>query len=199
MAQSKPVMLLCKGHNSPILNCTGLKKYDDDNKASMFYISRSEFAWFPPEAKDKKDNKGKRVGLIPYCKECVQKMFEYYYNSTDNKNFQLAVYYTCQKLDIPFISELFESVFDLYKEKSAKEFSELNKKYMGEYIRLLNQGTQKYGSKLDFSYSDSDLSTIDMKMANIEQEEKALVLLQELANSANPMQKMAKDIITDLN
>ena len=172
MAQSKPIMLLCKGHNSPILNCTGLKKYDDDNKKSMFYVSRSEFAWFPPEAKDKKDNKGKRAGLIPYCKDCVQKIFDYYYG--ESSNFQLAVYYTCQKLDIPFLEELFHSVFDLYKEKSAKEFSDLNKKYMGEYIRLLNQGSVKYGDKLDFSYSDSDLSNIDTKMVNREQEEKAL-------------------------
>ena len=38
-----------------------------------------------------------------------------------------------------------------------------------------------------------------LTLVKLEQEEKALVLLQELANSANPMQKMAKDIITDLN
>ena len=172
MAQSKPIMILCKGHNSPILNCVGLKKYDDDNKKSMFYVSRSEFAWFPPEAKDKKDNKGKRAGLIPYCKDCVQKIFDYYYG--ESNNFQLAVYYTCQKLDIPFLEELFHSVFDLYKEKSAKEFSDLNKKYMGEYIRLLNQGSVKYGDKLDFSYSDSDLSNIDTKIAEREKSKQEL-------------------------
>ena len=170
MAQVSQKTLLCKGHKSPILNCTGLKVYDDDNKKSMFYVNtRSQFAWYPDIAKDKQ---GKQKGLIPYCKDCVQKMFEYYYENS--KNFQLAVYYTCQKLDIPFILELFESIFKDYKEKSAKEFADLNKKYMGEYIRLLNQGSQKYGDKLDFSYSDSDLSNIDTKMAEREKSKQEL-------------------------
>lgn len=161
MAQDKQI--LCKGHNSPILKCIGLKNYSEESNKSSFYMSRSEYAWFPVEAKDKQ---GKQKGLIPYCKDCVQKMFESYY--ADSNNFQLAVYYTCQKLDIPFILELFEGIFIEYKSKSAKEFNDLNKKYMGEYIKRLNQGSQKYGDKLDFSYSDSDLSNIDVKMAERE-------------------------------
>lgn len=167
MAQDKQI--LCKGHNSPILKCIGLKNYSEESNKSSFYMSRSEYAWFPVEAKDKQ---GKQKGLIPYCKDCVQKMFESYY--ADSNNFQLAVYYTCQKLDIPFILELFEGIFVEYKSKSAKEFNDLNKKYMGEYIKRLNQGSQKYGDKLDFSYSDSDLSNIDVKMAEREKSKQEL-------------------------
>ncbi len=163
MAQGKPTMILCKGHNSPVLKCIGMKNYNEVSSKSSFYASRSEFAWFPVEAKDKNGN---QKGLIPYCKDCVQKMFEYYYEN--GNNFQLAVYYTCQKLDIPFILELFEGIFKDFKSKSAKEFNDLNKKYMSEYIGKLNLMSAKYGDKLDFSYSDSDLSNIDTKMAERE-------------------------------
>lgn len=174
MAQGTPTMLLCKGHKSPVLNCSGLKNYNEDNKKSSFYTCSSEFAWFPSGNDVKlKTKNGRKQGLIPYCKDCVQKIFEYYYEN--GNNFQLAVYYTCQKLDIPFIQELFESIFDDFKKsKSAIEFRGLNKKYMGEYIGKLNLMTVRYGDKLDFSYSDSDISTIDTKLAEREKTQKEL-------------------------
>lgn len=37
-----------------------------------------------------------------------------------------------------------------------------------------------------------------LTLVKLEQEEKALVLLQELANSTNPMQKMAKELVAEL-
>lgn len=37
-----------------------------------------------------------------------------------------------------------------------------------------------------------------LTLVKLEQEEKALVLLQELANSTNPMQKIAKELVTEL-
>jgi hypothetical protein len=37
-----------------------------------------------------------------------------------------------------------------------------------------------------------------LTLVKLKQEEKALVLLQELANSTNPMQKMAKELVTEL-
>lgn len=170
MAQGVQTKLLCKGHSSPILKCVGMKNYNVDSTKSEFYTCRSQFAWYPSDAKDRQ---GKQKALIPYCKDCVQKMFEYYYDSS--KNFQLSVYYTCQKLDIPFIAELFASIFEDYKKnKSAKEFNDLNKKYMGEYIRKLNLGSVKYGDKLDFSYSDSDISNVDVKIAEREKTKQEL-------------------------
>jgi hypothetical protein len=37
-----------------------------------------------------------------------------------------------------------------------------------------------------------------LTLVKLEQKEKALVLLQELANSTNPMQKIAKELVTEL-
>lgn len=157
-------MLPCKGHNSPILKCIGMKKWDE--KGSEFYKSNSKFAYFPAELQKRGQEP---VGLIPYCKECVQKIFEHYFN--ESNNFQLAVYYTCQKIDIPFILELFDGIFKEYKEtKSAKEYTDLTKKYMSVYITNYNKASVRYKDKTDFSFSDSDMSTIDVK---IESREKA--------------------------
>lgn len=168
MAQGKPVTLMCSGHNNKILKCCGTKAYTGN-----FYMSRSPFASFPKEL-DKELKEG--WGVIPYCKDCVQKIFEYYFESTNK--FQLAVYYTCQKLDIPFVMDLFESIFKTFKEsKRVKEFGDLNKKYMGEYIKQLNFSA-KYKGLLDFSYSDKEMSQIDTSVADREKEEKELIKLK---------------------
>jgi hypothetical protein len=37
-----------------------------------------------------------------------------------------------------------------------------------------------------------------LTLVKLEKKEKALVLLQELANSTNPMQKIAKELVTEL-
>jgi len=159
-------MLPCKGHNSPILNCTGTRKYDIDKK-SEFYTSNSPFAYFPAELQKRGQDP---VGLIPYCKDCVQKIFEYYYDGGKNQ-FDTAVYYTCQKLDIPFILEIFNGIVNDVKEKETSiEFGGLSKKYMGLYINRLNIGKIKYKDKTDFTCSDNDLSDIDMKIARRELE-----------------------------
>ena len=51
---------MCKGHNAPLLNCIGQIKESD------FYTSWSSFS----------------DGKVPYCKKCIQKMFQYYLNET---------------------------------------------------------------------------------------------------------------------
>ncbi|MBR2833758.1 MAG: hypothetical protein IKE75_04975, partial [Bacilli bacterium] len=77
---------MCKGHNAPLLNCTGQIKESD------FYTSWSNFS----------------DGKVPYCKKCTQKMFEYYLKETQTE--KTALYFTLMKLDIPFIQEVFDSV-----------------------------------------------------------------------------------------
>jgi hypothetical protein len=83
----------------------------------------------------------------------------------------LAVYYTCQKIDIPFITELFEGILKEYKDtKSAKEYIDMTKRYMSVYITNYNKASVKYKDKTDFTFSDADMGTIDVK---IESREKA--------------------------
>lgn len=77
---------LCKGHNAPLLNCSG------DIIETEFYNSWSNFS----------------DGKVPYCKKCLQKIFEYYKNETNSE--KTAAYFTLMKIDTPLIEEIFDSV-----------------------------------------------------------------------------------------
>ena len=77
---------LCKGHNAPLLNCSG------DVIETEFYNSWSKFS----------------DGKVPYCKKCLQKIFEYYKNETNSE--KTAAYFTLMKIDTPLIEEIFDSV-----------------------------------------------------------------------------------------
>ena len=77
---------LCKGHNAPLLNCVG------DVVETEFYNSWSNFS----------------DGKVPYCKKCLQKIFEYYKNETNSE--KTAAYFTLMKIDTPLIEEIFDGV-----------------------------------------------------------------------------------------
>ena len=77
---------LCKGHNAPLLKCVG------DVIETEFYNSWSNFS----------------DGKVPYCKKCLQKIFEYYKNETNSE--KTAAYFTLMKIDTPLIDEIFNSV-----------------------------------------------------------------------------------------
>lgn len=77
---------LCKGHNAPLLKCVG------DVIETEFYNSWSKFS----------------DGKVPYCKKCLQKIFEYYKNETNSE--KTAAYFTLMKIDTPLIEEIFDSV-----------------------------------------------------------------------------------------
>ena len=86
MAKKTEKVRLCKGHNSPLLNCLG------DMRESEFYTSWSKFT----------------DGKVQYCKTCVNKIYEYYLKETGSD--KTALYFTLMKLDIPFIEEVYNSI-----------------------------------------------------------------------------------------
>ena len=142
-------MILCKGNGSPYLNCVGMKSETE------FYISRSLFAYFPSELHTQVKGKIATVGKVPYCKDCIKKIFDLYYDGGKN-SLESAVYYTCQKLDIPFIVELYEATMDIYRnEKNKADILNIHKTFIYKYIGNLNTNSNKYKEKLDFSYSDN--------------------------------------------
>ena len=147
MAVAQTKMILCKGNGSPILRCSGMKKDIE------FYNSRSEFS---------SNNK------VPFCKDCVQKIFEYYLELTGK--FDVATYYTCQKLDIPFIIKIYEDILSM--KKTNEEHKNLNKNYISSYISMLNKASVLYGCKLDFTFSDKELSEVDREIERREIEKK---------------------------
>ena len=161
-------MILCKGNGSPYLNCVGKKSETE------FYISRSLFAYFPAELHTQVKGKIATIGKIPYCKDCIKKIFDLYYDGGKN-SIEGAVYYTCQKLDIPFIVELYEATMDIYRnEKNKADILNIHKTFIYKYIANLNTNSNKYKEKLDFSYSDSTLSNLTAKIEARELEKKDL-------------------------
>ena len=79
---------LCKGHNSPLLNCIG------DVRESEFFNSWSKFS----------------DGKVFYCKNCVQKIYNYFLDET--KSEKSATYFTLMKIDIPFIEEVYQKAIN---------------------------------------------------------------------------------------
>lgn len=57
---------------------------------------------------------------IPYCKDCCKDIFTYYLKKIGNM--QGALYYTCAKLDIPFIKKCYNAV-----EKMVKTYQGMSK------------------------------------------------------------------------
>ena len=79
MARKTEKVRLCKGHNSPLLNCLG------DIRISEYYVSWSKFT----------------DGYVPYCKNCVNKIYEYYLQETGSD--KSALYFTLYVFYLLFI------------------------------------------------------------------------------------------------
>ena len=125
MAKKTEKVRLCKGHNSPLLNCLG------DMRESEFYVSWSKFS----------------DGKVPYCKKCLQKIFEYYQNETNSE--KTAAYFTLMKIDIPLIEEIYNNVVN----KKGK-FN------LSTYISELQKRDSNKDIWQDFSSTDVDLKDI---------------------------------------
>lgn len=139
----KEEIILCMGHNSEYLKCNGNKKENTD-----FYNSWSPF---------------KGNGKVDYCKDCVQKIYEYYLKLG---SMQAAIYYTCQVLDVAFIAEIYEKVNNRIKEgkKTLCPFT--------IYITELQKYTTKKEIWYNFSCSDVDLADIDTRIKTNEVKKK---------------------------
>ena len=118
---------LCKGHNAPLLKCVG------DVIETEFYNSWSNFS----------------DGKVPYCKKCLQKIFEYYKNETNSE--KTAAYFTLMKIDTPLIEEIFDSV--------------VNKKgsfNLSTYMAELQKRDSNKDIWQDFSGTDVELKDIKL-------------------------------------
>ena len=138
----KESMILCRGNKSTIMACEGWKM------KSEFWDSWSPFG-------DKK---------VIYCKDCCKQMFEYYLKETNSV--QCALYYTLQKIDVPFIKEIYEQI-----NKLASSGDINGKKTpitISGYMNALQRKTTMKGVWTDFSVSDVDLADINSKIQTAE-------------------------------
>ena len=138
MARKTEKVRLCKGHNSPLLNCLG------DIRESEFYTSWSKFS----------------DGKVPYCKNCVGKIYQYYLEETGTE--KTALYFTLMKLDIPFIEE----IFNIVSKKATFN--------VGTYIGELQKKTQNKEIWCDFSATDTELSKTESVVKTIAERKKEL-------------------------
>lgn len=64
-----------------------------------------------------KDKHRKFFGKIPYCKNCIKKMYKTYLSLYNDEN--LAVYYTCRKIDVPYIHSSYLGAVESSKNKDS--------------------------------------------------------------------------------
>ena len=138
MAKKTEKVRLCKGHNSPLLNCLG------DMRESEFYVSWSKFT----------------DGRVPYCKTCVNKIYEYYLQETGSD--KTALYFTLMKLDIPFIEEIYNSI----AEKKTVTIS--------TYISALQRRTTCQDVWSDFTATDVKLDENEVHIQTVDDKKREL-------------------------
>ena len=144
MAKKTEKIRFCKGYNAPLLNCLG------DIKESEFYASWSKFT----------------DGKVPYCKTCVNKIYEYYLQETNSD--RTALYLTLMKLDIPFIEEVYNSIAE---KKSVVPIS--------TYISTLQRKTTNKDIWSDFNSTDVELNKNEIIIHTVEDKKRELDNLEK--------------------
>lgn len=102
-----------------------------------------------------KDKNRKFYSKIPYCKNCIKEMLgEYQRRYKDNPN--LAFYYLCRKIDIPYIHSNYTGALENIKNPDSKIFGEDNliSAYMKGFAFAEQNG---WGSTFDESQGESEI------------------------------------------
>ena len=94
---------------------------------------------------------------IPYCKDCIQKLYEEYYKKTGDA--EMAMYYLCRKIDIYYSKTIFDG---------ANRAVLKGKSLISEYIRIYNSfhDNAKYGDDFSQSANFLDLEVLEKKYKN---------------------------------
>lgn len=66
-----------------------------------------------------RDDNRKFFGKVPYCKDCIQKIFQNYLRKYA-ENYNLALYYTLRKIDLPYIHSAYTGALQNVTNPDAK-------------------------------------------------------------------------------
>lgn len=149
MATKKEEQKVCRGYNSPFLNCVGKQGI------SNFYNSWSEF-----------DD-----GKTCYCKKCATLIYKHYLDQFEEDELS-ALFYSCAKLDIPFVKDVYIS-----SRESTNKMIEKGRKTsysLSTYISSLQAKTSKRQIFKDFGCSSLNIDEVKSKTRDAEQKEKEL-------------------------
>lgn len=94
---------------------------------------------------------------IPYCKDCIKEMFSMYLKKYNNKN--LAFYYLCRKIDIPYIHDNYLGALKNISNPEAKIYGEDNiiPAYMKGFALSDRNG---WGDSFDDSQGEANIDGI---------------------------------------
>jgi len=56
---------------------------------------------------------------IPYCKDCIGKIYDYYLKKY-NGNYNMAMYYCCRKIDIPYIHSVYQAAVEMVQNPDSQ-------------------------------------------------------------------------------
>lgn len=85
-----------------------------------------------------------KLGKIPICKACIDKIYIDYY--TRSQNIKWSVYKMCEKLDIPFINKIYDGAI---QEKNGEW-----QKVFGAYIKTYNSFSSQNKWEMNFDNSE---------------------------------------------
>lgn len=126
MARATVRTIMCRGAESPILNCIGTVREVD------FYNSWSKL----------------ERSKVCYCKKCCDLIFKYYKDKGyDDK---ASLYFTLQKIDIPFIKDIYNTLTNKNKEINVKN-----------YLDLFYKKENKMDIWTDFSATNINMSELN--------------------------------------
>ena len=109
-----------------------------------FYMSRDKHKQF--------------FGKVPYCKECIKRIYTYYSGMYDDQN--LAVYYTCRKIDVPYIHSNYLGAVENIKNPNSKIHGEgaIMQAYMKGFSFAEQNG---WGTSFDDSQGENQIEKLN--------------------------------------
>ena len=123
-----------------------------------------------------------QTGRVLICKDCCKKLYQKYYTQTQDA--KLSMYYTCRKMDIAFVNQVYESSWV----ESKEDWTGLLGFYMKNYNSL--------GSANGWNYSFDDSQSVEETAQDVDDRYEKI----ESANKLTKDEKQArKDVIQALD
>lgn len=108
----------------------------------------------------KSPNENHKTGYLPYCKQCCQKIFDFYLSKTGNV--EPAMWFTCAEIGVPFTMAAWERLQGFIRDYVVKYGKMSNNyNYIGNYIKAISLGQGPVATKKNFSDTDVAYDAIE--------------------------------------
>lgn len=139
MPRGRPRKDAVKKVEAPKIQCI---MCGSSNQSNFYYSKDKSHAFF---------------GRIPYCKDCVKKIYLNYLKIYDDTN--LAVYYTCRKVDIPYVHSNYTGAIEAINNPDVKMSGEEN--IFGAYMKGIALAEKNgWGTSFDDSQGENNIEKL---------------------------------------